>query len=259
MSKPRRRLTKKEKINQDYEKINSAEDCAYKQKKIIFGPIKARNEKQQSMLRFLDTKRIVLALGPAGTGKTFLATSWAAEKLQSKEIDKIVIVRPAVGCEEDLGAVPGTEDEKFAAWTQPFMDVFFHKLGRSTTEYHVKFHEIDARPLQTMRGSTFRNSVVILDEAQNTTAKQMEMFLTRIGEGSSMIIVGDIGQSDLPKHLVNGLKDAFDLFHNAPEIGVVEFTEDEVVRDPLTKMIVKAYRARALRETERTERARLVA
>lgn len=213
--------------------------------RIIFGPLQARNEAQGRMIATIKSKRVNFVIGPAGTGKTFVATSMAAEMLEAGEIERIVIARPMVGCEEDMGFLPGTEAEKYQPWLGPFFDVLEGKLGKKKVETYLKFGKIVASPLQRMRGSTFRNAFVILDEAQNTTVGQMKMFLTRLGTNSRAVIDGDIEQNDLPKGKESGLADAVKRFKGSKHFGFVEFTEDDIERDPIVREVVKAYRKAA--------------
>ena len=210
--------------------------------RIVFGPLEARNETQGQMIVQIKTKRVTFVVGPAGTGKTFVATSLAAEMLEAGLIEKIVICRPMVGCEEEMGFLPGTEQEKYAPWLGPFFDVLEGKLGKKKVETYLKFGKIVAKPLMMMRGSTFRNSFVILDEAQNTTPGQMKMFLTRLGSDSKVVIDGDTEQDDLPHGMLSGLVDALDRFGPSKNFGHIEFTEDDIERDPVVREVVKAYR-----------------
>lgn len=210
--------------------------------KLRFGPLQARNRKQQQMIDLIDQKRIVFVTGPAGVGKTMVSTSLAAEALEKGDIQRIVIVRPMIGCGDDMGFLPGDIMEKYLPWLGPFLDVLEGKLGKKKVESYLKFEIISAMPLLMMRGATFRNAMVILDEAQNTTPAQMKMFLTRIGEGSKVVIDGDLEQSDLPFGKDNGLADALGRLKHSNSAGFVEFTEDEITRDPLVREIVLAYR-----------------
>lgn len=211
--------------------------------KIRFGQLRPRNKKQEILISTIEDKRIVFITGPAGTGKTFVSTSIAAEMLEEKMIERIVIVRPMIGCGEDIGALPGDLNEKYLPWLGPFVDVLEGKLGKKKVESYMKFGIISAMPLLMMRGATFRNAMVILDEAQNTTPSQMKMFLTRLGEGSRVIIDGDLEQSDMPVGKDNGLADSLHKLRNSTSAGFVEFTEDEITRDPLVREIVMAYRS----------------
>lgn len=211
--------------------------------RIIFGPLQARNEAQGQMIATIKSKRVSFVTGPAGTGKTFVSTSLAAEMLEAGQIERLVICRPMVGCEEEMGFLPGTEEEKYQPWLGPFFDVLEGKLGKKKVQTYLKFGKIVAKPLMMMRGSTFRNAFVILDEAQNTTEGQMKMFLTRIGSGAKVVIDGDPEQHDLPPGKKSGLVQAMRLFKGSPNFGMVSFTEDDIERDPLVREIVKAYRA----------------
>lgn len=217
-------------------------ELEYQQNKIRFGKLQPRNKSQAELIQLLEKKRLVFILGPAGTGKTYLSTSFAAEALIEKRIDQIIITRPQVGCDEDMGFLPGDEGEKFASWIMPFMDILEGKLGKSKVASFMKFGQIQARPLGKMRGSTFRNSIVILDEAQNTTPAQMKMFLTRIGEGTQVIINGDIEQSDLPSHQKNGLEEAVEILRGSRSVGIHTFGEEHITRDALVREVVLAYR-----------------
>lgn len=208
----------------------------------IFGPLQARNASQKSAIGLLHEKRIVFLTGPAGTGKTFCATSYAAEQLANGTIKHIVFTRPMVGCDEDIGFLPGTEEEKFEGWVAPFIEILEGKLGRAKVKSLLGARKIQANPLMRMRGATFRDSIVILDEAQNTTPGQMKMFLTRLGEGSKVFILGDEEQSDLPAHKDNGLTEALSILKDSVNIGRHSFTEQDITRDALVREIVFAYR-----------------
>lgn len=211
--------------------------------KVVFGPLEAQNETQGQLIATIKSKRVTLVTGPAGTGKTFVTTSLACEMLEAGLIQRIVITRPMVGCEEDMGFLPGTEDEKYQPWLGPFLDVLEGKLGKRKVATYLKFGKIVAAPLQRMRGSTFRDAFVILDEAQNTTEGQMKMFLTRLGNGSKVVVNGDVEQNDLPPNKKSGLADAVRRFKGKSQFGLVEFGVDDIARDPLVREIVLAYRA----------------
>lgn len=213
--------------------------------RIIFGPFEARNEAQGQMAATIKSKRVSFVTGPAGTGKTFVATSLACEMLEAGEITRIVICRPMVGCEEEIGFLPGTEQEKYTPWLHPFLDVLEGKLGKKKVETYFKFGKIVAKPLMMLRGATFRDAFVILDEAQNTTTGQMKMFLTRIGPSSRLVIDGDMEQNDLPAGKESGLSDAVARFKGSNQFGMVQFTDEDITRDPLIRDIVKGYRAAA--------------
>ena len=205
------------------------------------GPLVGKNRNQERYLNAMASSTIVLGTGPAGVGKTYLAAAFAAKELLDKNIDRIIVTRPAIEAGEEMGFLPGEIEEKFDPYLQPFLDVFHRRLGKSHTEALIKSGSIEAAPLAYMRGRTFRNAIVILDEAQNTTPEQMKMFLTRIGEGSTMIINGDIRQSDLKGP--NGLADALDRLEGIRGVRVVEFQRSDIVRHGIIQDIVEAYEA----------------
>lgn len=205
----------------------------------LLGPLAPRNPEQAHYLHLIRTKRITLASGVAGSGKTFVSMVHALEALERKEYERVVIVRPMVACGQDMGAMPGDEGEKYDPWLKPFLEIARLKLGESRLRTHLNMRWLQAEPLQTMRGSTFRRSFVILDEAQNVTSRQMKMFLTRLGEGSRMVLNGDDSQVDLPSYEVSGLTEAIERLSDLSEIGVIELTKS--VRDPLIDKILKAY------------------
>lgn len=209
--------------------------------RIRFGQLEPRNEAQARCIQVVEDTRLAFVTGPAGTGKTFLSISLACEMLEANEIERIIITRPMVGCDEDMGFLPGTEWEKFKAWIGPALEVLEGKLGAKKVESYVAYKKIVGAPLMMMRGSTFRNSFVLLDEAQNSTKGQMQMFLTRLGEGSKVVVAGDLRQSDRAGD-DNGLADAVHRFRNSSVMGRFEFDEDDITRDPLVREVVKAYR-----------------
>lgn len=202
--------------------------------------VEARSEAQKRYIVSIKQNRLTFGVGAAGTGKTFVCTALAAQALKSGEINKLVLTRPAVEAGESLGFLPGTEQEKFDPYMNPFRDVLHDVLGRGFTDYAIKVGKIQSIPLAYMRGRTFSDAWVILDEAQNTSPTQMKMFLTRIGSGSKMIVNGDMDQTDIKGQ--NGLRDAVNRFDASNKIGVVEFEIDDVVRDPLVREILIAYR-----------------
>jgi len=209
--------------------------------KIRFGQLEPRNESQSRCINMLENSRLAVITGPAGTGKTFISVSMACEMLESGEIERIVLTRPMVGCDEDMGFLPGTEWEKFKAWIGPGLEVLEGKLGAKKVESYVAYKKIVGAPLMMMRGATFRNALVILDEAQNSTKGQMQMFLTRLGEGSKVVVCGDLRQSDRAGD-DNGLADVVQRFKGSRIMGRFEFDEDDITRDPLVREIVKGYR-----------------
>ncbi|TSP13973.1 PhoH family protein [Cupriavidus campinensis] len=201
--------------------------------------LEAKTENQQRYLSAIDSFELIFATGPAGTGKTFLAAAKAAEALEKKEIDQIVITRPAVEAGENLGFLPGELEEKFDPYLAPFKDALEQRMGRSKVEYLIKTGVIVASPLAYMRGKTFRRSFVILDEAQNTTPTQMKLFLTRIGEDCVTVVNGDVAQKDIRGE--SGLADAVRRLSWIPSVKTVEFTRADIVRSGLVQQIVEAY------------------
>ena len=204
-------------------------------------PIRALKPKQQDYMDSILRNTITFGLGPAGTGKTYVAAGLAAECLMRGEIEKIVITRPVQTVDEEQGFVPGDLDEKFAIHLEPFWDVFYERLGESYTKYLMSQGRIVAAPLGNMRGRTFKHSWVILDEAQNTTTKQMKMFLTRMGEGTKFIINGDLQQIDLKRDVMSGLRDGVRRLNDINSVGVVQFAAEDSVRHGMLKDIIDAY------------------
>lgn len=206
-------------------------------------PIEARNEAQAHYLISLDNKSLTFATGEAGCGKTFLATAVAAQRLLDKEVERIIVTRPVLQAEEDLGFLPGDMAEKFAPFFRPVYDVLQKRLGASFLEYCLKpeVAKVEIAPFAYMRGRTFENAVVILDEAQNVTASQMKMFLTRMGENVTVIVNGDVTQCDLPGNVKSGLEDALKRFRPSRQVGLIEFTAEDCVRSELCKVALQAY------------------
>lgn len=202
-------------------------------------PITPLNEVQKRYLNAMKGFVLTLATGPAGTGKTWLCAALAAQMLESGEIDKIIITRPAVEAGESLGFLPGELEEKFDPYLQPFRDVLNERLGKSYVEFLIKRGQIEAAPLAYMRGRTFKNAFVILDEAQNTTPTQMKMFLTRIGHDCRVVVNGDMAQKDVKGE--SGLEDAVARLSYIPSVKHVNFTREDIVRSGLVQEIVSAY------------------
>lgn len=179
------------------------------------------------------------------THNTYCATALACDELEARRIQKIVITRPMLGCEEDIGFLPGEQDEKFLPWVKPFMDVFYERFGKGRTDAYVKSGRIEMAPLMMMRGSSFNNCWVILDEAQNVTPGQMKMFLTRVGDNAKLIITGDLNQSDLKDRrgvsLESGLHDAVNKFKKLREIGITHFFKADIVRSGIVRQILDIY------------------
>lgn len=208
-------------------------------------PLEAKTEAQGQLISQIHSKDITLVTGPAGTGKTYVTASLAAEMLSSKQVEKIIITRPMVACGEDMGFLPGDMDEKYAPWIAPIMDVLEERLGANYVKYLIKAKKIEMCPLQFMRGASMKNAFILCDEAQNVSKDQMKMFLTRIGEGSKMVIDGDMNQSDLIDKRgvsqLSGLEDAIHRLKRIPEIGYVAFTREDIVRHGITRKILEAY------------------
>lgn len=203
--------------------------------------LKALKPRQQEYMDCINRNTIAFGIGPAGTGKTYVVAAMAADKLMAGEIDQIVITRPIKTVDEDQGFVPGDLDEKFSIHLEPFWDSFYDRLGESFTKYLLAQGRIVAAPLGNMRGRTFKRSWVILDEAQNTTKGQMEMFLTRMGEGSKLIINGDLRQVDLERNVMSGLRDAARRLNDINSIGFVHFESTDSVRHGMLQEIIEAY------------------
>jgi phosphate starvation-inducible PhoH-like protein len=208
-------------------------------------PLAALNQAQGQLIANIATKDITLIDGPAGTGKTYVAATLALEALQSGQIKKILIARPMMACDEEMGHLPGEIEDKFGPWVRPIMDVFREHMTEGALGYALKAGKIEFSPLQFMRGSSFKYTWAILDEAQNVTPGQMKMFLTRIGEGSKLIVDGDVRQSDLKDgrgvYHLSGLEDALEKLGSLPEVGVATFTRDDIVRHGLVRKILDRY------------------
>jgi phosphate starvation-inducible protein PhoH and related proteins len=205
--------------------------------------ISARSPTQADYIRAIDEFELVFGLGPAGTGKTYLAVAKAVESLIKGEVDRIILSRPAVEAGEQLGFLPGDMRDKVDPYLRPLYDALDDMLPAAQVAKRLESGEIEVAPLAFMRGRTLANAFVILDEAQNTTAVQMKMFLTRLGENSRMVITGDLTQVDLPRGTRSGLRDAVEVLDGVEDVSVLHFTEKDVVRHPLVAHIVRAYDA----------------
>lgn len=203
--------------------------------------IVAKTLNQKLYVDNLVNKDIIFGVGPAGTGKTYLAVAYAVNALKDGQIKKIILTRPAVEAGESLGYLPGDLKEKIDPYLRPLYDALYDTLGLEATNSLIEKEIIEIAPLAYMRGRTLDNACVILDEAQNTTTKQMKMFLTRLGFRSKMIITGDISQTDLPKGIKSGLVEVVNILKGIDEIGVTEFGKEDVVRHPLVAKILARY------------------
>jgi|TARA_R110002153_G_scaffold58372_7_gene160102 phosphate starvation-inducible PhoH-like protein len=202
-----------------------------------------RNKNQETYVLTLTDpeKDIVFGIGPAGTGKTMLACQVAVQSFFSKEVDKIIVTRPAVSTDEDLGFLPGTLEEKMAPWTRPIFDVFRQYFYANEIESMIKEGVIEISPLAYMRGRTFKDAYIIADEMQNATPNQMKMLLTRIGDNSKMVVTGDLAQADRIKD--NGLVDFINQFHrsSSSKIATVQFHQKDIERHDVVKEVLKIY------------------
>ena len=196
---------------------------------------------QKNYLNALNECDLVFGLGPAGTGKSYLAVAKGVEMMKKGEIDKIILSRPAVEAGENLGFLPGDMKEKVDPYLRPIYDALYEMMPYDRVEKKIQNGEIEIAPLAFMRGRTFQNSCIIIDEAQNTTPVQMKMILTRIGKGSKMIVNGDLSQTDIPKGMESGLSKAVKTLFGIDLIKVIELTEKDVIRHPIVTEIIKAY------------------
>ncbi len=211
--------------------------------KTKYGLIKGRGANQQGYLKKIVTHDINFGVGPAGTGKTFLAVACAIEALQNEKVRKIILVRPAVEAGEKLGFLPGDMAQKVDPYLRPLYDALYDMLGLEKVEKLIDRGIIEVAPLAFMRGRTLNDAFIILDEAQNTTIEQIKMFLTRVGFGSTAVITGDVTQIDLPSEKLSGLKHVLEVLKDVEGISFTFFGVRDVVRHPLVQRIVSAYEA----------------
>ena len=204
-------------------------------------PIKAKTVGQQRYMRAIQSNTVTIGVGPAGTGKTYLAVAAAVAAFRERTVNRIILTRPAVEAGERLGFLPGDLQNKVDPYLRPLYDALYDMLGAETFQKYQERGSIEVAPLAYMRGRTLDDSFIILDEAQNTTPEQMKMFLTRIGFGSKAVITGDITQIDLPGDKRSGLKEAMRVLQNIEGIEFCKFTEKDVVRHPLVMEIIRAY------------------
>lgn len=204
-------------------------------------PVKLKTLGQKKYVEAIRKNTIVLGAGPAGTGKTYLAVAMAVTAFRAKEVNRIILTRPAVEAGEKLGFLPGDLQQKVDPYLRPLYDALFDMLGAEAFARYQERGSIEVAPLAYMRGRTLDDSFIILDEAQNTTREQMKMFLTRLGFNSKMVVTGDVTQIDLPDGKRSGLTDAMRILRNVPDISINTFTEKDVVRHKLVQDIIKAY------------------
>ncbi len=220
-------------------------DVAGAEDVILYGSkgasIKAKTVNQQKLVDQVRDNDLVFALGPAGTGKTFISVAMAVRAMKNKEVKKIIITRPAVEAGENLGFLPGDLKEKIDPYLRPIYDALNDMIPFEKLQYYMEREVIEIAPLAYMRGRTLHNAFILLDEAQNTTPMQMKMFLTRMGPNSKMIVTGDTSQIDLPRNQRSGLKEAVRILGEVKGIGFVELSEKDVVRHKLVRDIIDAY------------------
>jgi len=204
-------------------------------------PVKPKTLGQKKYVEAIRKNTIVLGAGPAGTGKTYLAVAMAVTAFRAKEVNRIILTRPAVEAGEKLGFLPGDLQQKVDPYLRPLYDALFDMLGAEAFARYQERGSIEVAPLAYMRGRTLDDSFIILDEAQNTTREQMKMFLTRLGFNSKMVVTGDVTQIDLPDGKRSGLTDAMRILRNVPDVSINTFTEKDVVRHKLVQDIIKAY------------------
>ena len=225
----------------------SAHEVAIKVKR---GTIRGRGANQVRYLHAIATSDINFGIGPAGTGKTYLAVAMAVDALNDNRVQRVILVRPAVEAGEKLGFLPGDLSQKVDPYLRPLYDALYEMLGIDRVTKLIERNVIEIAPLAYMRGRTLNDAFVILDEAQNTTVEQMKMFLTRIGFGSVAVVTGDVTQIDLPRQMKSGLRDAIEVLNEVPGISFTFFTAKDVVRHPLVQRIVRAYEEREEKRKE---------
>ncbi len=207
-------------------------------------PIKCKTAGQLEYVQSARRNTLTLAIGPAGTGKTYLAIALAANAIRKNEVDRLILTRPAVEAGEKLGFLPGDMSQKVDPYLRPLYDALYEIMGPDSVQRLTERNVLEIAPLAFMRGRTLSNSFIILDEAQNTTTEQMKMFLTRLGEHSRCIVTGDLTQIDLPRGRESGLKEAETILSGIEDIGIIHLSQDDVVRNELVRRIVEAYERR---------------
>ena len=243
------KIIEKEDIFLSVKKTTEVEDTNVKSfKQLIKTPRKsviARSEKQSDYIKALKEKDIVMSLGPAGTGKSFLAVSVGVTLLMEKKIERVILSRPAVEAGEKLGFLPGDMKEKVDPYLRPLYDALYELFGADKIDKKIETGEIEIAPLAFMRGRTLKNCFAILDEAQNATETQIKMFLTRIGENSKLVVNGDPSQIDLINKSQSGLTKSKNIIKHLKEIEIIEFDSKDVVRHPLVSKIIRAYQKKS--------------
>jgi len=204
-------------------------------------PVKAKTLGQKAYIEAISKNTVTLGVGPAGTGKTYLAVAMAVAAFREKQVNRIILTRPAVEAGEKLGFLPGDLQNKVDPYLRPLYDALFEMLGAETYNKYLERGNIEVAPLAYMRGRTLDDSFIILDEAQNTSREQMKMFLTRLGFNSKIVVTGDVTQIDLPVDKVSGLKEAMRVLEGVEDIAICRLTEQDVVRHVLVQRIIKAY------------------
>ena len=222
--------------------------------KVKRGTIRGRGSNQVRYLHAIATNDINFGIGPAGTGKTYLAVAMAVDALNDNRVQRLILVRPAVEAGEKLGFLPGDLSQKVDPYLRPLYDALYEMLGIDRVSKLIERNVIEIAPLAYMRGRTLNDAFVILDEAQNTTVEQMKMFLTRIGFGSVAVVTGDVTQIDLPRQMKSGLRDAIEVLDNVDGISFTFFTAKDVVRHPLVQRIVRAYEEREANKNRDSEK-----
>jgi phosphate starvation-inducible PhoH-like protein len=227
------------------EKALTADAGTADEQVIVYGtkgiPIKPKTPNQQKLVTLVKENDLVFALGPAGTGKTYISVAFAVKALKNKQVKKIIITRPAVEAGENLGFLPGDLKEKIDPYLRPIYDALHDMIPFEKLQYYMEREIIEIAPLAYMRGRTLNNAFILLDEAQNTTPMQMKMFLTRMGPDSKMIVTGDTSQVDLPARQTSGLNEAVKLLSHVKGIGFIELTQQDVIRHKLVRDIIEAY------------------
>jgi len=215
--------------------------------------VKVKTMGQLKYIQTIQDNAITIGIGPAGTGKTFLAVAMAIKSLKNKEVERIVLTRPAIEAGEKLGFLPGDLQEKVDPYLRPLYDALYEMLGMETFQKYLTKGTIEVAPLAYMRGRTLNDAFIILDEAQNTTREQMKMALTRFGFGSKMVVTGDETQIDLPSGKSSGLTDAANVLRNTKGVGIVRFQESDVVRHEIVAAVIRAYEVQDREEKQKRE------